>query len=143
MSVSIWLAIMALGLTVAAVPTVHRIVVGPTILDRLVAADMMVMLAVAGIGLYAAVNETDLAGAAMLSLTAFAFISTLVVARFVSREDPTRHTAPLGGEESPRERGVEEGLHAERGFPEDMVARGGDAGREDAPAAPTDEEGTR
>lgn len=96
------LLIVAVILAIAAVPVVYRIIVGPTILDRAVASDMLVVITVMSFGLYAAHNRTTYAGTAMLSLTALAFLATVAVARFVSREDPG-----AGGASRPSRQGTE------------------------------------
>lgn len=87
-STEIVLTVLAVLLALAALPTVHRIVVGPTILDRTVATDMLVVLMVLGLALYSAGTRSTWAVTAMLSLTAFAFVGTVAVARFVAREEP-------------------------------------------------------
>ncbi|UEJ84031.1 hypothetical protein Bra3105_06890 [Brachybacterium halotolerans subsp. kimchii] len=73
-------------LALAALPAVHRMIVGPTILDRAVASDMLIVLVVAGMALYTAATGTSYGVAPMLGLTALAFVGTLAVARFVSRD---------------------------------------------------------
>jgi multicomponent Na+:H+ antiporter subunit F len=73
-------------LALAALPAVHRMIVGPTILDRAVASDMLIVLVVAGMALYTSATGTGYAVAPMLGLTALAFVGTLAVARFVSRD---------------------------------------------------------
>lgn len=88
-------------LAVAALPVLHRIIAGPTILDRAVASDMLVVLVVMGMAVYTAWSRTVLAGTAMLSLTALAFLSTVAVARFAAREDPAGHTAEDRGGPQP------------------------------------------
>lgn len=87
MTLTTGLLIVAAILGVAAIPVVHRIVVGPTILDRAVASDMLVVLLVMAMTVYAASARSVHAGAAMLSMTALAFLSTVAIARFVARED--------------------------------------------------------
>jgi multicomponent Na+:H+ antiporter subunit F len=78
--------VIAVILALAALPTVYRMIVGPTILDRAVASDMLIVLVVAGMALYTASTGSSYAVAPMLGLTALAFVGTLAVARFVSRE---------------------------------------------------------
>lgn len=79
--------IIAVVLALAAVPVVHRIVIGPSILDRTVASDMLVVLLVMAMALHAAYTRSTHGGVAMLSLTALAFLSSVAIARFVARED--------------------------------------------------------
>lgn len=120
------LLIIAAVLAVAAIPVVHRIVVGPTILDRAVATDMLVVLLVMAMALEAVARRSVHAGAAMLSMTALAFLSTIAVARFVAREDADAADAPQVGTpeheaisdpgeavEAARDEG-QEGAHADR-----------------------------
>lgn len=86
MSMTFWLIVMACGLGIAAVITVARMITGPTILDRAVGSDMILVLVVAALGLYTAASGTAYAIPAMLSLTGLGFLGTLAVARFVGRE---------------------------------------------------------
>lgn len=93
------LALVVLGviLAVAALPVVYRMIVGPTILDRAVATDMLVVMAVLGMALYTSHAAAPWAGPAMLGLTGTAFIATVTVARFVARESappPMRRARP-------------------------------------------------
>lgn len=98
MTFELGLLIVGVILAASAVPVVYRIIVGPTILDRAVASDMLVVLTVMAFGLYAAQNRSTYAGTAMLSLTALAFLSTVAIARFVSREDPGAGGRPASQE---------------------------------------------
>ncbi|WP_347041363.1 monovalent cation/H+ antiporter complex subunit F [Brachybacterium nesterenkovii] len=99
MTLSTGLLIVAAILAIAAIPVVHRIIVGPTILDRAVASDMLVVLLVMAMTVYAASARSVHAGAAMLSMTALAFLSTVAIARFVAREDQPAAPAAEAGEE--------------------------------------------
>ena len=62
-------------------------IVGPTILDRAVGLDVLVVYVVMGLGLYSALTGTPFAVVPSLALTGTAFIGTLALARFVARED--------------------------------------------------------
>ncbi|GAA1489204.1 monovalent cation/H+ antiporter complex subunit F [Brachybacterium sacelli] len=84
----ILLLVCAVVLSLTALAVVVRMIVGPTILDRAVAIDSLVVLAVLGMALYAASAEAPWAGPAMLGLTGLAFIGTVTFARFVGREEP-------------------------------------------------------
>lgn len=75
-------------LSVTAIGVVYRMVVGPTILDRAVSTDSLVVLVVLGMALYTAWAKENWAGPAMLSLTGLAFVGTVTFARFLSRETP-------------------------------------------------------
>ncbi len=91
------LLVLAGVLCLAALPVAHRMVVGPTILDRAVATDMLVVMVVIGLGLYTAWSGAEWAGVSMLALSGLAFIGTVTVARFVAREEPRMGSAQ-GGE---------------------------------------------
>lgn len=74
-------------LAVAALIAVHRVVVGPTILDRAVSSDFFVVTVSLGLALLMAATGETLMISAMLVLTGIAFIGSVAVARFVSRQD--------------------------------------------------------
>lgn len=95
-------------LALTAILVVYRMIVGPTILDRAVSTDSLVVLVVLGMALYTASARASWAGPAMLGLTGLAFIATVTFARFVAREEPLQgrrrrrdaeeagtHTGPL------------------------------------------------
>lgn len=90
------LAIVAL----AVIPVLHRMIVGPTILDRAVGLDALLVYVVMGLGIYSAVTGTSVAIIPALALTATGFIGTLALARFVARDEPRDHTAQNGQSES-------------------------------------------
>lgn len=87
-TVSVVIAIYGIILMLAAIPTVYRMIVGPTVLDRAVASDMAIVLTVIAMALYTAQTRSTWAFIAMLSLTGLAFLGTVGVARFVAREEP-------------------------------------------------------
>lgn len=74
-------------LAIAALLVVYRMVVGPTIMDRAVATDLLMVIIVLALALYSARSQAAWAGPAMLAVTGTAFISTVTFARFVARED--------------------------------------------------------
>lgn len=82
------LVIYSAVLALTALAVVYRMVVGPTILDRAVSTDSLVVLVVIAMALYTASAKADWAGPAMLALTGLAFIGTVTFARFVGREEP-------------------------------------------------------
>jgi multicomponent Na+:H+ antiporter subunit F len=86
-SIDVALSVIGIVLGLAAVPCVARIILGPTILDRAVGSDMLVMIVVSLLALYCVVTDTTYPVVSMIALAAFAFIGTLALARFVSRED--------------------------------------------------------
>lgn len=81
-------------LAIAGVLIVVRIITGPTILDRAVGSDMLVVLMVMALAVYTASSRTTYAAAAMLSLTGLSFMASVAVARFVSREDASGTRRP-------------------------------------------------
>lgn len=132
--VDIVLIVFAGLLAVAAMPAIYRMVVGPTILDRAVALDMMVVIAVMLLALYSARTGTAWAMTAMLSLTALAFVGTVVVARFVAREGPRprglggREATARGAEAEPHTHtGAHEPIHPSNGGSSEEPPRGGAA----------------
>ena len=81
------LLVLAAVLSVAALVAVHRVVVGPTILDRAVGSDFFVVTVCMAMALLSAATRTTLLVPAMLVLTGIAFIGSVSIARFVSRQD--------------------------------------------------------
>lgn len=79
--------VVAAALGLAALPVIYRMVVGPTILDRAVGLDMLLVLVVMGFFLYSAKTGTSFAVIPALALTGTGFIGTLALARFVTREE--------------------------------------------------------
>src|SRR5690625_5063610 len=73
-------------LSLTTLTVVYRMIVGPTILDRAVSTDSLLVLVVLGMALYTALAKANWAGPAMLSMTGLAFIGTVTFARFVARE---------------------------------------------------------
>ena len=91
---------------------VFRMIVGPTILDRALSTDMLVVMVVMAMALYSAQAHENWAGPAMLSLTGLAFIGTVTFARFVAREDLGHTTRPrTEGEEPETTTGPLQALH--------------------------------
>ncbi|HSJ70160.1 MAG TPA: monovalent cation/H+ antiporter complex subunit F [Acidimicrobiia bacterium] len=75
-------------LVVAAVPAVIRAAIGPSIADRMVALDTLVFIGVGGIGLYI-VQTGDVTYVPVLVIAVVtAFVSTIVVARYIETERP-------------------------------------------------------
>lgn len=90
------LLVFAVVLALTMLSVVVRMIIGPTILDRAVATDMLVVLLVIGMALYTAWAGAAWAGPALLGLTGLAFIATVAFARFVAREDPGGRAAQPG-----------------------------------------------
>lgn len=103
-----------LGITM--IPVVQRMIVGPTILDRAVGLDMLLVYVVMGLGLYTAATGTYFAIVPALALTGTGFIGTLALARFVAREDGSERAATM--EQVSAEESVATGMSAPSAFGE-------------------------
>lgn len=62
-----------------------RLLLGPTILDRALAVDVLLASAIAGIGAYAAFHRAPTVLPTMLVLAVLGFVSSVSVSRFVAR----------------------------------------------------------
>jgi len=83
---------------VAAIATVARIVRGPTILDRMLASDVLLTTVLLVIGAEMVVNGHTRTIPVMIVVAAAAALSTVAVARYVSQQDrPVQDAAPLSG----------------------------------------------
>ncbi|WP_182526793.1 monovalent cation/H+ antiporter complex subunit F [Nocardioides dongkuii] len=74
-------------LFVAAILLVVRMTLGPTILDRSVALDVLVAVTVCAIGLHAAHTGVTYALPVVLVLAGCGFVGAVSVARYASRSD--------------------------------------------------------
>ena len=72
-------------LTAAAAMALYRIARGPSILDRMIASDMLLTTIICAMGAEMAYNGHARNLPAMLVLAATAFLGSVVVARYVSR----------------------------------------------------------
>lgn len=81
------LLVAAAVLTVAACLLVVRLTMGPTILDRSVALDVLVAVTVCAVGLWTAWSGVTFALASLVVLAGFGFVSAVSVARYASRSD--------------------------------------------------------
>ena len=72
-------------LTAAAGMAMYRIIRGPTILDRMISADMLLTTIICALGAEMVYNSHTRSLPAMLVIAATAFLSSVVVARYVSR----------------------------------------------------------
>ncbi len=81
-------AVALAGLGVAAALALVRLVLGPTVPDRVVALDSLVVVVVAGVAVYVA----DQGGGRFLSVVVAAalvgFVGSVTVARYVERRGP-------------------------------------------------------
>ena len=74
-------------LVVAAVLLTIRATMGPTILDRSVALDVLIAVTVCGVGLHVAYSGETVALPILLVLAGFGFVGAVSVARYASRSD--------------------------------------------------------
>lgn len=77
--------IVGILLTAAAGMALLRIMRGPSILDRMVASDMLLTTIICALGAEMVYNSHTRNLVAMLVLAATAFLASVVVARYVSR----------------------------------------------------------
>lgn len=80
-------AVAAPMLTVAALLTLIRIIRGPTVLNRIVALDVLVSIVISALGLEAAYNEHTTTVPIMVALGLTGFVGSVSVARFYARAD--------------------------------------------------------
>ncbi|RPH77028.1 MAG: K+/H+ antiporter subunit F [Planctomycetaceae bacterium] len=85
--ISIALNIGLLAVSAALLMNLYRLVVGPSVLDRVLAVDTMVVNAIALIILYGIRESTTLYFEAALLMAMFSFISTVAYCRFLLRGD--------------------------------------------------------
>ena len=74
-----------LGLSVAAVLCVVRLVLGPTVPDRIIALDALLYVVVSGIAVGAAATGDSAFLAVLVAVALLGFVGTTTVARFVER----------------------------------------------------------
>ncbi|MCI9889249.1 hypothetical protein JT358_12395 [Micrococcales bacterium 31B] len=84
---SAWYVVLSVGLGVAAVLTVVRMVIGPTILDRIVASDVLIAIVIAALVIHAAATHTTYTSPIIVALTMLGFVGSVAAARFVSKEE--------------------------------------------------------
>ncbi|PZF81450.1 monovalent cation/H+ antiporter complex subunit F [Jiangella anatolica] len=85
MTVVIWVC--AAMLSVAAVLVLTRMAVGPTMLNRVVAMDVLIAIVVAGLGLEAALNRHATTLPILVVLSLVGFVGSVSVARFAAHDD--------------------------------------------------------
>ncbi len=73
------------GLTVAALLVLVRLVLGPSVPDRIVALDTLLQVVVAGIAVTAAVTGNGDFLAVLVAVSLLGFLGSVTVARFVER----------------------------------------------------------
>ncbi|POH61299.1 cation:proton antiporter [Arthrobacter glacialis] len=81
---SIVVIIVAAILTLAAAGTIYRIAAGPSLLDRVIAADVLLAIFGASLATEMAMNKHTDNLALLVVLTVIGFIGSVTVARFVA-----------------------------------------------------------
>ncbi|MEA5055149.1 MAG: monovalent cation/H+ antiporter complex subunit F [Propionicimonas sp.] len=88
MTVALWIA--AASLFAAAWLVLYRMVRGPTPLDRIVAADVMVAIMIAGVGIYTVVAGNATGLPILLALSLVGFTGSVGVARLIASSRSVR-----------------------------------------------------
>jgi multicomponent Na+:H+ antiporter subunit F len=73
------------GLALAAALVVMRLLLGPSVPDRIVALDTLLQVVVAGIAVGAAASGRSAFLAVLVAVSLLGFVGTVLVARFVER----------------------------------------------------------
>ncbi|SNC73370.1 multisubunit sodium/proton antiporter, MrpF subunit [Kytococcus aerolatus] len=89
-TVVVWLVGALLALSAGVV--VYCIVTGPSVLDRVVALEVLVGIVICAIGVQAAVARQTTGVPVLLSLSLVGFVGAVTVARFTRVEDTTTTT---------------------------------------------------
>ncbi len=85
MTVVIWVCLSLLGL--AALLLIARATMGPTMLDRTVALDVLIAVMICGVGIEAARSEHTFTLPILLVLTLLGFVGSVSIARFTRGSD--------------------------------------------------------
>jgi multicomponent Na+:H+ antiporter subunit F len=91
---SVVLIACAAGLGVAALLLVIRIALGPTMLDRVVALDVLVAVVICGLALEAAVHQHTTTLPILVVLSLLGFVGSVTVARFTPGSDDVETEGP-------------------------------------------------
>ena len=78
------------GLSVAGLLCLARLVRGPSVADRIVALDLLVVVVVNGIAVHAARTGDGVYLDVLVVAALLAFVSTVTVARYIERRGATR-----------------------------------------------------
>ncbi len=73
-------------LTASALLTLVRIIIGPSVLDRVVATDVLVSIVICSLGAHVALNPGSTTLPLLISLSLVGFMGSVAVARFVARD---------------------------------------------------------
>ena len=108
---TLWIVIAVL-LASAAVLSMVRLLVGPTILDRALSVDVLLASALVGLGAYAAFHRDPTVLPTLMVLSLVGFVATVSIAKFVARRSEEHMSAtadavppvdtPSSGEEGRR-----------------------------------------
>ena len=79
------LVVCSAGLGLAAVLVLVRLVLGPSVPDRIVALDVLLQIIVAGIAVAAAVTRDGTYLSLLVAVSLLAFVGTVTVGRFIER----------------------------------------------------------
>lgn len=82
---SIVYLIVGVAFTAAALLSVYRMLIGPRILDRMIASDMLMTTLICVLGVQMVVTGSVITVPIMLALAVTGFLSSVAVARYVSR----------------------------------------------------------
>lgn len=85
-------------LALSALITLVRMTIGPSVLDRVVASDVIVSIVVCALGAHAALTSGSTTLPLLISLSLVGFMGSVAVARFVARDrDPEPGDMPERG----------------------------------------------
>lgn len=104
----LWILIAAM-LGVAALLELIRLVHGPSILDRAVALDVLLVSALTGLGAYAAYHRDPTILPTLLVLALLGFVGSVSIAKFVARRSEEHTGTQAGGTGSAEGPPIEEG----------------------------------
>lgn len=93
-------------LAVSATLTLIRITIGPSVLDRVVATDVLVSIVICALGAYAALSDAWTTLPLLISLSLVGFLGSVAVARFVARDRDTPAPEPVPDRLEVGERGA-------------------------------------
>jgi multicomponent Na+:H+ antiporter subunit F len=85
--VNVMLVIIYVVFTVAALLTLWKVIVGPSILDRAVASDVLLTLIMCVLGAEMALNQHTRSLPVLLTIAAVAVFGSISIARFVARRE--------------------------------------------------------
>lgn len=89
---TLWIVIAVL-LAVAALLSIVRLLMGPSILDRALSVDALLAFALTGLGAYAAFHRDPTVLPTLLVLSLLGFVGSISIAKFVARRTEARHHA--------------------------------------------------